>query len=150
MSEESHNDLIHVLCFLEKCPFYLIADRVERKISSPGYPDPFPSHSSCEYYIRSRDQSSVVYIRFTEKLLSPGDKTTFYDGSDGSIIARYNETLNEELSVTTKSASVRVVFTFGKTKPGQRFWFYYKMIPSGNLKPLNFREIDLTDYLYFT
>ena len=114
----------------QKCPFYLIADRVERKISSPGYPDPFPSNSSCEYYIRSRDQSSVVYIRFTEELLSPGDKIAFYDPSDGSIIAKYDGTLNEELSVTTKSASVRIVFTFGKTKPGQLFWFYYKMIPS--------------------
>ena len=141
----------YIFCiFLEKCPFYLISDRVERKISSPGYPDSFPSNSSCEYYIRSRDQSSVVYIRFTDELLSPGDKTTIYDASDDSIIARYNGTLNKELSVTTKSASGRVVFTFGKTKPGQRFWFYYKMIPSGNLKSLSFHEIDLTDYLFFT
>ena len=114
---------------LDKCPFYLIADRVERKISSPGFPDPFPNNSSCEYYIRSRDRSSVIYIRFTEELLSPGDKITVYD-TTGGIIARYNGTLNEELSVTTKRASVRVVFTFGKTKPGQRFWFYHKMSPS--------------------
>ena len=119
--------------FIDKCPFYVISDSIERTVSSPGYPGVFPRNSSCEYYIRSRDQMSVVYIRFSEQLLSPGDEITIYDASNSSVIARYNWTDNLELSVTANGPSVRVVFTSGDTeaKPGRRFRFHHKMLDSG-------------------
>ena len=73
---------------------------------------------------------SVVYLRFSEQLLSSGDEITIYDASDGSVIARYNGTENLELSVTANGPSVRVVFT-SEAKPGRRFRFHHKMLDSG-------------------
>jgi hypothetical protein len=67
--------------------------------------------------------------------LSSGDKITVYDGSDDSVIARYDGTGRKELSVTANSPSIRVVFIFGEAKHGRRYWFYHKIIPPGKIKP---------------
>ena len=69
------------------------------------------SNSSCELYFKAKDNTTVIHFRFSELLLSSGDDVTIYDSSDNSIIAKYNETKNLLLSVTSNGDSVRVVFT---------------------------------------
>ena len=125
------------MCFyqyVDKCPLYKISSVLEKEIKSPGYPDSFPRNSTCEVYIRSEDQTGVINIRFSEILLSPGDKLTIYDVSNGRVIAKYNNwTENSEISVTANVSSVRVVFTSIDTerKMGRRFLFYHKVLNSG-------------------
>ena len=125
------------MCFyqyVDKCPFFEISSILEKEIKSPGYPDSFPQNSTCEVYIRSKEQTGVINIRFSEISLSPGDKLTIYDASNSRVIAKYdNGTENSEISVTANVSSVRVVFTSIDTEPklGRRFLFYHKVINSG-------------------
>lgn len=72
-------------------------------------------------------------VGFAELLLAPADYIVFYDGNDGSFLARNNGTPNFTKSVTSNSASIRVVFRSedNSTSSLRRFVLYYREIPKG-------------------
>lgn len=119
----------------DSCASYLISEVIEKQIYSPGYPGNIPRNISCEYYIRSRDQTGVIYIRFSELFLAPGDRLSFHNPLDDIIIPWewHNGTRNSEVYVKTNSSSVRVLLSTANTEPlvRRRFKFFHKVLFSG-------------------
>ena len=109
------------------CPHYRISGESERAIRSQN----IPRNSSCEVYITTKDKTKIVHLRFSALLLSPGDDVTIYDPSNGTVIAKYNQ--SGKTPVFLKRDSVRVVFTSADSPSavGRQFVLIYRALSPG-------------------
>ena len=105
------NNIIRFFVATDQNPYYKESAENESGFVSPGYPVDFLPNKTYEIYIKAKNKSHVVHLRFTELFLFSRDVVTVYDPYTGEVLKSYNNETNDLLvSVTSKHDSVRAVF----------------------------------------
>ena len=122
------NDVIIIYFITDKCPFYKVLEEYKSEITKNYSPD-FPGSSSCEIYLKAKNKTKVIHLRFSELFLSSGDVLNVYNPSNYKYIWRYGGGKNSVASVTSDNDSVRIVFTLSNFR--SRFAIFHHALSAG-------------------
>ena len=131
------------------CPYYKISKNEETGYVWPGYSGNLSS--KCEFYFTSaRAKKKKIHLRFTDLILSPGDKITVKDTKDGRTLASYSERNSPPArTLISEGRSVRLVFTPGHTGTSKsRFTLFHQA--SGRMCRLRKKDQARNSFLHYT